>query len=45
MDANKFYEVVTQNTAEREEIDRLMRQRAALLKRIAKVERAWLLSR
>ena len=47
VDANQFYEVVTQNTlhghrysaAERKEIDHLMRQRTRLLKRLARVER------
>jgi hypothetical protein len=45
--ANSFYEVVTQNallghvysSAEREEIDRFMRQRERLLKRLARVDR------
>jgi flagellar biosynthesis/type III secretory pathway chaperone len=45
--ANSLYEVVTQNallghvysSAEREEIDRFMRQRERLLKRLARVDR------
>jgi chromosome segregation ATPase len=45
--ANKFYEIVTQNTLyghqysddEREEIDRLMRQRERLLNRLSQIER------
>jgi hypothetical protein len=45
VEANKFYEIVTQNTLhgrqyspnERKEIDHLMRQRKLLLKRLAKV--------
>ena len=47
VDADRFYEVVTQDTlhghrysaAERKEIDHLMRQRARLLRRLARVER------
>jgi hypothetical protein len=47
VDANKFYEIVTQNAVhghqynetERKEIDTLMRQRERLLKRVSKVER------
>jgi hypothetical protein len=46
-DADKFYEIVTQNSlhgrrysaSERKEIDGLMRQREFLLKRLAKIER------
>jgi hypothetical protein len=47
IEADKFYEIVTQNTlhghrystSERKEIDRLMRQRELLLKRLRKIER------